>query len=68
MEGSNDKDKLALIDEQFNGNCITKNHPEVYFSAQAKESFSFFKLTQTGKNTLGPIILACVTLNFLRLF
>jgi hypothetical protein len=49
LECSKDNVNWVIIDQQIERNWIT-NMSEVYFPVQTKESFSYFKFTQAGKN------------------
>jgi hypothetical protein len=50
LEASNDNVSWVQLDQQINRNWVNPDWTEVYFPVSSKESFSYFKFTQTGKN------------------
>jgi hypothetical protein len=50
VEASNYTAKWTQIDQQVNCHWINQDFSEVYFPIEAKEAYSCFKFTQTGKN------------------
>lgn len=65
LEGSNDKANWILIDKQSNCNWATENFSEAYFPCESKETYKYFKFTQTGKNCFNHDYFQ---LNYLELF
>jgi hypothetical protein len=50
LEGPKDNVNWVILDKQIDRNWVTKDWSEVYFPIQTKEHFSYFKITQIGKN------------------
>jgi hypothetical protein len=49
-EASNDNINWILIDNQVNREWVTRDWIQVYFPVEVKESYSYFKFTQTGNS------------------
>jgi hypothetical protein len=65
LEASNDNINWILIDKQVNRDWVTHQWIEVYFPVEAKESYSYFKFTQTGNSYCNSLRFL---LNFVEFF